>query len=129
MLAKRLWVLPLFGALIIGVVGFWVRSRVDGTTRAELASRLQTVLNADITALRLWFTEREYDAKSFASDIQIRQAIQEVAELAKDPATTHSALINSPAAKTLQLNLRELLEPQRYLDYVVVSPDKRIIAA
>ena len=68
MLAKRLWVWPLVGALIIGLVGFWVRSRVDGTTRAELASRLDTMLKADMAALRLWFTEREYDAKSFASD-------------------------------------------------------------
>ena len=129
MLAKRLWVWPLLGAVIIGLVGFWVRSRVEETTSAEVRSRLQTVLNADITALRLWFTEREYDAKSFASDIQVRSSIEEVAALAKDPATTHSALVNSPPAKTLQLHLRELLEPQRYLDYVVVSPDKRIIAS
>jgi eukaryotic-like serine/threonine-protein kinase len=129
MLAKRLWVWPLLGALVIGLVGYWVRSRVEGTTRAELASRLQTVLNADIAALRLWFTEREYDAKSFASDIQIRAAIEEVAALAKDPATSPQTLADAPAAKTLEVHLQHLLEPQHYLDYVVVSPDKRIIAS
>jgi eukaryotic-like serine/threonine-protein kinase len=129
MLAKRLWVWPLVGALIIGLVGYWVRSRVEGTTRAELASRLQTVLNADITALRLWFTEREYDAKSFASEIQVREAIVEIAELAKDPAVPTRTLVNSAAAKTLKVHLQELLEAQHYLDYVVVSPDKRIIAS
>jgi eukaryotic-like serine/threonine-protein kinase len=129
MLAKRLWIWPLLGALIIGLVGYWVRSGVEGTTRAELASRLQTVLNADIAALRLWFTEREYDAKSFGSDIQIREAIEEVAALAKDPSVPSRTLVNCPAAKTLQAHLKELLEPQHYLDYVVVSPDKRIIAS
>ena len=129
MLAKRLWVWPLLGALIIGLVGYWVRSRVEGTTRAELVSRLQTVLNADITALRLWFTEREYDARSFASDIQIREAIEELATAAKDPAVPARALANSTAAKTLQIHLLPLLEAQNYLDYVVVSPDKRIIAS
>jgi tRNA A-37 threonylcarbamoyl transferase component Bud32 len=128
MLAKRLWMWPLVGALIIGLVGYWVRSRVEGATRAELASRLQTVLNADIAALRLWFTEREYDARSFASDIEVRGAIEDLATLAKDPATSAPALANSTAAKTLQLHLRPLLEAQNYLDYVVVSPDKRIIA-
>ena len=129
MLARRLWVWPLLGALIIGLVGYWVRSRVEGTTRGELASRLQTVLNADIAALRLWFTEREYDAKSFASDAQVREAIQEIARLAKDPAISASALANSPAAKSMRAHLQEVLEPLHYLDYVVVSPDKRIIAS
>jgi hypothetical protein len=129
MMAKRLWVWPLVGALIIGLVGYWVRSRVEETTRAELASRLQTVLHADITALRLWLTEREYDAKSFGSDIQVRDAIEEIAVLAKDPSVSRRTLVNCSAAKTLQTHLKELLEPQHYLGYVVVSPDKRIIAS
>jgi eukaryotic-like serine/threonine-protein kinase len=129
MLAKRLWLWPLVGAVVIGLVGYWVRSRVEGTTRAELVSRLQTVLNADITALRLWFTEREYDAKSFASDIQVRAAIEEIAALASDTNVPTRTLVNCPAAKTLQIHLQDLLEAQNYLDYVVVSPDKRIIAS
>ena len=129
LLAKRLWVWPLAGALMIILVGLWVRSRVEDTTRAELASRLRTVLNADMAALRLWFTEREYDAQSYAADLEIRAAIEELATLAKDPATAAPALTNATAAKTLRLHLHELLEAQHYLDYVVVSPDKRIIAS
>jgi tRNA A-37 threonylcarbamoyl transferase component Bud32 len=128
-LSKRLWVLPLVGALVISVAGVWVRSRVEGTTRAELASRLQTVLNADIAALRLWFTERDYDAKSFAADLPIRAAIEELAALAQAPSTTAAALADSAPAKTLQVQLQQLLKAQHYLDYVVVSPDKRILAS
>jgi len=129
MLAKRLWVWPLVGALVIGLVGFWVRSRVEGATRAELASRLQTMLNANIAALRLWFTEREYDAKSFASDLQVRGAIEELAALGQDPDLSWREMAVSEPAKTLRLHLHELLEPQHYLDYVVVSPDKYVIAS
>ena len=129
MLARRLWAWPLAGALVISLVGFWVRSRVEEATRTELASRLQTVLNADIAALRLWFTEREYDAKSFASDIQIRAAIEELATLSKKSAGSARALANSAPANTLQLHLMKLAEAKSYLDYVVVSPDKRIIAS
>ncbi len=128
-LAKRLWVWPLVGALIIGVIGYWVHSRVDGTTRAELASRLQTVLDADIAALRLWFTEREYDAKSFASDPPICAAIEELAAMTKDPAISTSLLADSAHARVLQFELQERLRAQQYLDYVVVSPDKQIIAS
>ena len=128
-LSKRLWVLPLVGALVIGLVGFWVRSRVEGTTRAELASRLRIVLDADIAALRLWFNEREYDAKSFAADLPIRTAIEELAALAQAPSTTAAALADSAPAQTLQLHLQQLLKAPHYLDYVVVSPDKRILAS
>ncbi len=128
-LSKHLWVGPLLGALVFGLVGLWVRSRVEGTTRAELATRLQTVLHANINALRLWFTEREYDAKSFASDMRIQAAIAELAALAKDSNATDADLTNCAAAHALHSQLQPLVEAQDYLAYVVVSPDKRILAS
>ncbi len=121
--------MPLVGALIFALVGLWVRSRVEQTNRAEIAARLQTVLQANINALRLWFTEREYDARSLAADMRIQTAIAELAALAKDTNTTDLALAGSPAARTLRLHLQPLLQAQDYLEYVVVSPDKRILAA
>ncbi len=129
LLLKRLWALPLLGALALGVVGFWARNRLESATRAELTSHLQTVLNADIAALHLWFTEREYDAKSFASDSRIQAAIEELTVLAGDRAVTPAALAASAPAKTLQALLQPLAEVQNYLDYIVFSPDKRILAS
>ena len=128
-LSKRLWAVPLLGALILALVGLWVRGRVEETTRAEIAARLQTVLHANINALRLWFTEREYDARSLASDLRIQAAIAELAELAKDVNITGEALASSVPARNLRLLLQPLLEAQDYLDYVVVSPDKLILAS
>jgi tRNA A-37 threonylcarbamoyl transferase component Bud32 len=128
-LSKNLWAVPLLGAVIFALVGLWVRSRVEQTTRAEIASRLQTVLQANINALRLWFTEREYDAKSLASDPRIQSAIAELAALAKDTNSTEAAQAEPAAARTLRLLLQPPLQAQDYLEYVVVSPDKRILAA
>jgi tRNA A-37 threonylcarbamoyl transferase component Bud32 len=128
-LSRQLWIWPLCGALIIGCVGYWVRSRVEATTRAELASRLETVLRADIAALRLWLTEREYDAKSFATDTRIRDAVEQLAEMERNPDTSPSTLANASAAKLLRTQLQPLVEVQHYLDYVIISPDKRIIAS
>jgi tRNA A-37 threonylcarbamoyl transferase component Bud32 len=128
-LSKHLWAVPLLGAVVFALVGLWVRSRVEETTRAELAAHLKTVLEADINALRLWFTEREYDAKSFASDMRIQTAIAELAALARDSNVTSLALANSASARTLHSQLQPLLEEQNYLSYVVVSPDKQIVAS
>jgi tRNA A-37 threonylcarbamoyl transferase component Bud32 len=106
-----------------------VRNRVEETTRAELATRLQTVLHADINALHLWFTEREYDAQSFASDVRIQAAVAELAVLARDSNTTALILTNSAPAHTLHSHLQPLVKAQDYVSYVIVSPDKRILAS
>jgi eukaryotic-like serine/threonine-protein kinase len=128
-LSKHLWAWPLLGALVFGLVGLWVRARVEETTRAELLARLETVLHANINALRLWFTEREYDAKSLASDLRIQAAIAELGALEKDTNAAAQALANSDAGRSLRLQMQPLLEAQNYLEYVVVSPEKRILAA
>jgi tRNA A-37 threonylcarbamoyl transferase component Bud32 len=128
-LSKHFWIWPLLGAAIISLVGVWTRSLVEGTLKTELASRLQTLLNADIAALRLWFSEQESDVRSFAADIRIQQAILDLAALARDSAVSPADLLNSSAAKTLDLYLRPLLESQHYVDYVVVGPDRRVLAS
>ena len=128
-LSKNLWVWPLLGAFVLVVVGVWVRSRVEGATRAELASRLKTLLSADVAALRLWFSEKQSDTKAFAGDVRFQAAITELADMARQPGVTQEMLAQSAPAKTLETFLRPLLEAQHYLDYVVLSRDKRIIAS
>ena len=129
MLSKNLWVWPLLGAFVLVGVGVWVRSRVEGATRAELASRLKTLLSADVAALRLWFSEKQSDTKAFAGDVRFLSAITELAEMTRETNATQEELAESAPAKTLQTYLRPLLEAQHYLDYVVLSRDKRILAS
>jgi tRNA A-37 threonylcarbamoyl transferase component Bud32 len=129
MLSKHLWVWPLLGAIVLGLVGFWVRNRVEGATRAELASRLQTLLNADVAALRLWFSERQSDARSFAADLSIQSAIADLVELARTTDVTEDVLANSEPAKRLQLYLKPLMDAHQYLDYLVLGADRRILAS
>jgi tRNA A-37 threonylcarbamoyl transferase component Bud32 len=128
-LSKHLWIWPVLGALIFGLVGYWIRDQVEGATRAELASRLQTLLNADVTALRLWFSEKQADAKSFASDGSVQAAVEELAGVDHVSKPAPEALENSTSAQTLQLYLKAFLESQQYLDYMVVSPNRRILAS
>src|SRR5512134_1969110 len=129
LVSKHLWVWPLLGAVVLVLVGIWVREQVDGVTRAELASRLTALLNADIAALRLWFSERESDANSLASDAQVQGAVSYLAELAQTTNATPEALATSAAAQTLQMYLKPLLGTQNYFDYMVLSPERRIIAS
>ena len=128
-LSKYVWVWPLIGALLIGVVGFWTRSLVEGTLKTELTQRLQNLLAADVAALRLWCAEQENDAKSFAADVRIAEAIRDLVRLAREPARSATDWAASPAAKTLERYLKPLLESQHYVDYLVVGADARILAS
>jgi eukaryotic-like serine/threonine-protein kinase len=128
-LSRYLWVWPLAGAILLGAVGIWVRNRVEGATRAELASRLQTLLNADVAALRLWFSERQSDARSFASDLPIQAAILDLVELSRTTGATEDVLANADAARRLQMYLKPLMDAHQYLDYVVLGADRRVLAA
>ena len=114
---------------MLGLVGFWVRQRVEGATRAELASRLQTLLNADIAALKLWFSERESDVKSFAGDVRIQGAVVALLEIARTTDVTEDVLANAEPAKALEFYLKPLLDAHQYLDYEVLAPDRRILAS
>ena len=83
-------------------IGLWTRQRVEGTTKAELASRLQTLLNADVAALRLWFSEQEADVKSFAADAHIRGAIVELAGSSRNKESRNPTVAKSPPQQEAQ---------------------------
>jgi tRNA A-37 threonylcarbamoyl transferase component Bud32 len=130
LLSRHLWVWPFLGAIALGIVGYWVRSRVEDTTREELASRLQTLLNADVAALRLWFSEKQSDAKSFAADVRIQESIAQLAELSRTTApASRKVLEDSAPARALELYLPPLLIAQHYVDYMVIGADRKILAS
>lgn len=128
-LSKHLWIWPLLGAVLISLVAFWTRSLVEDTVRTELISRMQTLLSANVAALRLWIGEQESDVRALAADSRVQEAVVQLTALALDPSTTRESLLNSNPSRILQQHLRPYLEPQHYLDYVVIGPDRRILAS
>ncbi|MGO9200185.1 MAG: serine/threonine protein kinase [Limisphaerales bacterium] len=128
-LSKHQWIWPLAGALLIGLVGFWTRDLVEGTMKTELTGRLQTLLSANVGALRLWFSEQESDARLFATEARIREAVLALVRQAKQRGVTQAGLADSEAARALRQALGPLLESHRYLDCVVIGADERVLAS
>ncbi|HTL58231.1 MAG TPA: serine/threonine protein kinase [Candidatus Limnocylindrales bacterium] len=77
--------------------------------------------------MRLWCSERESDIKSYASDVRVQGVVLELVELAHNPNT--AALANSATAQAMKLYLSPLLETHHYVDYLVISPQRRVLAA
>jgi tRNA A-37 threonylcarbamoyl transferase component Bud32 len=128
-LSKHLWVWPVVGAFALSLVGWWVHRQLDAATRHELADRLQTLLRANVSALRLWLSEQEADARSFAMNANVQSAVAQLAALSTGRQIPDSALANSPAAQALESYLMPLLTAQHYVDFVVAGADRRILAS
>jgi len=127
LLSRNFWIWPIFGAVLISVVGLWTRNLVEATMKGELANHLQTLLNADVAALRLWLSEKEADAKSFAADSRVQEAIISLSGLSTAPGNARAVLLSSEPAKTLALYIKPLLPVQKYQDYIVVATNRTIL--
>ena len=58
-LRTQLWVWPLVAALVLAFLGVWLRVKMEGATKQQIADTLQTILNANTEALRAWSIDHE----------------------------------------------------------------------
>ena len=92
-LRKRVWVWPIIAALGIGLIGWWVRAKVETALKSKMAAELRTILNADVKALEIWFKAQQSNAATLAADARVRAAAEQLVELAKKEGTTDSVLV------------------------------------
>src|SRR5437879_1561899 len=58
-LRRQMWVWPIAAAVVLTLLGWWISASVDGAMRAQRESALRTILDAEITSLRVWIKEQE----------------------------------------------------------------------
>jgi tRNA A-37 threonylcarbamoyl transferase component Bud32 len=98
-------------ALIAG--GIWSHYGIESAMRQILRDQLQTVLDADITALELWLEEQKADAEHWAEQPDVREQIQELVRLSRSdlsPAATRQTLLDSTAMAELRESLQVYLD-------------------
>lgn len=119
--------MPLVTALAVAVAGFVVYQRTEKSLNQLLEHQLQTVLTAEVEALRLWIEQQRFAAADAAQDTRVRQAIVSLTEKSSAGASADDLLIADE-----QATLRRLLAPRirrRFIDFVVVAPTGRVVAA
>ena len=121
-LRGQIWAIPLIFTLVVGAVG-WVSYRaLEADHKAQLAENLQTILNADVTALRVWVGMHAAVVAELAEDPRVGALVTTLAETARGSSDPRQALLQAPALAVL----RELLEPtlrsHGYLGFAVIDP-------
>jgi eukaryotic-like serine/threonine-protein kinase len=124
-LRRQIWIWPLFGAVVLAGVAWWVSGAVESVMRKAVAAELTAIRDADVTALRVWMKQQQADARVLAMSDRIRPAVTELVAHADSDA----ALRQSPR----QAELRAFLAPRMKLfgfsDFFVFSPARKVIAS
>ncbi|HEY1598365.1 MAG TPA: serine/threonine protein kinase [Pirellulales bacterium] len=105
---KVTYLAGLLALLLLLAGGVWSHYGVENSLRDVLRDELQTVLDADLTALELWLREQQAEAKRWARQEDVYEPIAELVRLARDSATADDATTALREA-TAQATLRESL--------------------
>jgi hypothetical protein len=123
---KFLWY-PIGAVVALIVIGVWTRHAVNEALSDIMTEQVQTILNADVTALEIWMHGERTEIERQARDPRLREAIVRLAEIARrddDP-----ALLGADARQAVHDTLREEGIDDDIQGYGIIAPNGLVLAA
>ncbi len=128
-LRTQLWIWPLVAALVLAFIGVWLRVKMEGATKQQIAGTLQTILNANTEALRSWSVAMKSDAEDAAADDRVSELVASLIQQAKSSPQVQATLLMSPQLDALRTHLKPILERRGFNGFVVLDTNFTVIAA
>jgi len=125
----QLWVWPLVAALILGIIGVWLRAKMENATKQQVADMLQTILNANNEALHSWSVTVKVDAENLAEDDRVRELVEGLISQAQSPTLVQAALLTAPQLSVLRARLKPLIERRGFSGFVVLDTNLLVLAS
>ncbi len=126
---QRSWFVPVVIAVVVGGVGWWAQSTVEGAVKRQVGENLATLLDAEVAALTLWLDTEKAEAEKRALDPDIRGPIVDVLRLAADPDGGVEAILASSELSAFRTAVEESSLRMTVDGYGVVDRSGRIVAA
>jgi hypothetical protein len=121
--SRRRFALPLAAVGILVFVGLGTQLTVQNAMEDMLAAKLQTILEADVTGLRIWLEEQKKVVDTLVMESEVRGGILALVRLSKSTGAGTEALDRSESLKKLRETLGPVCRSHRYIDFLVVTPD------
>jgi hypothetical protein len=128
-LRRQLWTWPILAAIALGGCGLWVHLSVESAMREQRATDLNAMVDASVSAVRVWMGEQQTNVQLFAEDEQIRSMVTELLRLSDGSPTADRQLIQAKAQESLRARLKRRLQLCGFAGYFVVSPAGIVLAA
>ncbi len=126
---RHVWIVPVLALVGLVFAATWVRSRIEDAMRDDLEGEMVALLNADVTALKIWLRAQEAEAVAAAEEPAIRQSIVKLAEVARTEKSPVAALLQSPQRAELAQSIAPWLETFHFVGYNVLAADSLVLAA
>jgi hypothetical protein len=129
---QRTYLAGLLAVAVLIAGGVWAHYGVEHSLRSVLRDELQTVLNADVTALELWLEEQQAEAKRWARQQEIADAVAELVKIARaaPAAEVREQLLASRALAELRQDLHGYIEEEKgHAAFSVIDRSGLVLAA
>jgi eukaryotic-like serine/threonine-protein kinase len=128
-LRRRLWIWPLIAAAVLTFVAIWVRAKMEGAIRTEIAANLKTIRDANTEALRAWAKTMKAQAELLAEDDRLRTLIEALLKRAAQQDASQAVLTAAPESAGLRIHLKPAEEGRGFAGYAVLDTNLAVIAA
>jgi hypothetical protein len=129
LMRQHLWLWPLLALFILAFVGWFIRGRMEGAMKSQIAGNLKTILAANSEALRAWAATMKSQAELFAGDERVRGLVAELVKVPPAGGSVQAALLNAPQNAALRTLLKPAVEGRGFSGYVVVDTNFLVIAS
>ncbi len=125
---RQLWIWPIIAFVILCSVGVWVHSAIQAIIKENIASDLQTLLNAETAMLDKWFRQRMADAEASAHARAVREAAWPLLQEAdSSPGEENTALPD--LRRRLEAAVRPFLGKSQFIGYFLADRSQKIVAS
>src|SRR5262245_47620923 len=128
LLRRYAWLVPIAFAAALAAVGVSSYRGLRETMQAQLGSQLQTMLDAHVSALRIWTAGQKAIALAHASDPALEAQVAELRDVARRAEDPAAALRDSPAERALGERLSDLMDAYGYDGFAVIDPSGLVLA-
>jgi eukaryotic-like serine/threonine-protein kinase len=128
-LRTQYWIWPLVAAMILVVVGVFVRRQMEGAIKAQIAGNLKAILDANTEALRAWAATVKSRAEVVSEDARVADLVTGIVQRAGQQGISKATLLASPQLAQLRTLLQPELDHYGFTGYVVLDPNFVVAAA
>jgi hypothetical protein len=120
----RAWLYPLLATLVVATVGGWAYHALEDSLQRHVREELQTILDADVEALKIWMDFHLGTAKRLAADPQIRDVALQLRALEREG----RPVAGSAALADLRQRVAAALDGYPCRHFAIVNGSGRILA-
>ncbi len=120
-LRRNPWLIATAFTLVLGAAGWFNLRSLESTLQADLRAELETILEADVAALEIWARGERAVAEENARDPRLREAVIELAGIARESADPVAALPAASAAVRVRQLLAHTVDRHHYAGFAVIS--------